>query len=256
MERNTEYKDFEPGERIRKLIDQLTSKLEKNAGTFSPEVIHLRLFVELIFIHKLFRISITFDLPGKTLAARHEQHDLKAGLRAVFEEIERQLKKYKDSLRREHWKRPARRQEVRRIETRAAAPVEARREAFFSLVVPHLNRLNHFVHHVISYAEALGDLQEGDLMPQDVVDGALVRGYREFVRGKTVPDVKGWLIRHALDQLEAEVLRSEREHGGTASIEEDVPEIPPTEEGSSNEAYKDRDRFHQIARCSSDRHTE
>src|SRR5579862_6444831 len=115
MEHNIEYKDFEPDEKIKELIDQLTSKLEKNTKLFSPELPYLRLFIELIPVHKLYRISITLELPGKTLAAKHEEHDLKAGLRSAFEEIDRQLKKYKDSLRGEHWKRPSRRQEIRQI---------------------------------------------------------------------------------------------------------------------------------------------
>jgi RNA polymerase sigma factor (sigma-70 family) len=235
MERNVEYKDFEPDEKIRKLVDQLALKLEKNARTLSPDLSYLRLFAELIPAHKLYRISITLDLPGKTLVAKHEQHDLKATLRSAFDEIERQLKKYKEGLRREHWKRPARREQFHRIEAQAASTEDSKREAFFSLITPHLKRLNHFVHHVIAYAEAMGDLQAGDLTSQDVVDDTLIRGYREFLNDKSIPDVKGWVVRHALDQLEAEVARLKKEHAGTASIDEDVPEVPPAEEVSTLE---------------------
>jgi RNA polymerase sigma factor (sigma-70 family) len=229
MERNIEYKDLEPDQKIVKLIDQLISRIEKNTNTFSSGFSHLRLFVERIPAHTLFRISLTLDVPAKTLVAKHEEHDLKAGLRSAFEEIDRQLKKHKESLRGEHWKRPARREEFHQIETRASSSDENKREVFFSLITLHLNRLNHFVHHVIAYAEAMGDLQQGDLTPQDVVDGVLVRAYLDFSKGKSIPDVKGWLVRHALDQLETEVLRLKTEHAGTASIEEDVPETPQEE---------------------------
>ncbi|SRR6059036_3805227 len=233
MERNIEFKALELDEQIRKLIDRLISKLEKTASAFSPELAHLRLFVEYIAAHKLYEVSITLDLPGRKLAAKEERHDLKASIRAAFDEIERQLKKYKASLRGDHWKRPARREEVRRMESQGESVEENRREAFFSLITPHLNRLNHFVHHVISYAEAMGDLVSGDLTPQDVVDGALVQAYREFAKGRSIPDVKAWLVRLALDQLEAEVTRLRREHAGTVSIEEDVPETPPVQEVST-----------------------
>jgi ribosomal subunit interface protein len=233
MERNFEFKGFEADEQITKLIDRLFSKLEKIVSTFSPEVVYLRLFVEHNSVRTLYEVSITLDLPGKILAAKEEQHDLKASIRAAFEEIGRQLKKYKASLRREHWKRPARREEIRRLETQAASSEENKREVFFSLITPHLNRLNHFVRHLLSYSEAMGDLVPGDLAPQDVIDGALVRAYREFAKGRTIPDVKTWLIRHAIDQLDAEVTRLTAERAGTVHIEEDVPETPPTQEVST-----------------------
>jgi RNA polymerase sigma factor (sigma-70 family) len=231
MERNVEYKGLEPDGKIEKLIDRLVAKLERTASRFSPT--HLRLFVEYVPARTLYEVSLTFDVPGKTLAAKEEQHDLTAGLRAALEEIERQLTKHKESLRREHRKRPARRKEVREMETRAAPIEENKRETFFSLVTPHLSRLNHFVRHVISYAEAIGDLLEGELAPEDVVDGALVRAYRDFAKGHSIPDVKSWLVRFALDQLEAEVRLLKTEHAGTVSLEEPVPETPPAQEVST-----------------------
>src|SRR2546430_10085728 len=52
-------------------------------------------------VRTLANTSLTLDLPGKTLVAREEQHDLKAGIRGAFEEIERQLDRYKAELRQE-----------------------------------------------------------------------------------------------------------------------------------------------------------
>ena len=233
MTRNVEYKNFQPDEQTRKIIDRLTSKLERNASSVSPEVLHLRVFVELIPVHTLYRSSIHLDVPGNQLVARQEQHDVKAGIRAAFTDIDRQLKKYKASLRGQHWQRPARREELRKMKVEAGSREENKRELFFSLITPHLNRLNHFVQHVISYAEAMGDLQPGDLTPQDVVDGALLRAYRQFLKETSIPNVEGWLVRLALDQLEAEVKRLRTERAGVVSIEQDVPETPPAEEVST-----------------------
>jgi hypothetical protein len=81
MQRNIEFKDFEPDRGIKTLVDRLISKLEKNASNFSPELAHLRLFVDQNSAHELYQVSITLDLPGKTLVAKHEEHDLKASLR-------------------------------------------------------------------------------------------------------------------------------------------------------------------------------
>src|SRR5215468_2688763 len=112
MERNIEFKALEPNAQINQRIERLISQLDKTAKTFSLEPTRLRVFVEYIPAHTLYNVSLTLGLPGKTLAAKEEQHDLRAGLRTAFEELERQVKKYKEHLRGEHWKRRARRQEI------------------------------------------------------------------------------------------------------------------------------------------------
>ena len=223
MQRNVEFKDFEPSKHFTSLIDRLTAKLEKNIGTFSPDAVHLRLMVEHNSARKLYTFSLTLDVPGKTLAAKEERHDIQAGIRSVFEEIDRQLKKYKANLRREHWKRPERRQELREMKAEAASSVteEGKREAFFSMVTPHLKRVDHFVRHLIQYSEAMGDLPKGNVSPSEIVDGALLRAYREFASGRSIPDVKNWLVRDALDQLDSVVTRLKAERETTVQIEEE-----------------------------------
>ena len=109
MQHTVEFKGVEPHASIDKLIAQSISKLERIASTLSPELASLRLFVEHIAAHKLHRVSITLELHGKTLVAKSEQHDLRAGVREAFEDIEQQMHKYKANLRGEHWKARRRR---------------------------------------------------------------------------------------------------------------------------------------------------
>jgi len=129
MQSNVEFKDFEPPKQITSLVDRLTSKLEKNIKTFSSDAVRLRLMVEHNSARKLYTASLTLDVPGKTIAGKEEQHDFQAALRVVFEEVDRQLKKYKANLRKEHWKRPDRREEVRKMKAQAASLAEENREA-------------------------------------------------------------------------------------------------------------------------------
>ena len=119
MQSNIEFKDFEPPKRVTTLIERLTSRLERSVRTFLPDAVSLRLMVEHNSARTLYTISLTLDVPRKTLAAKEEQHDIQTGLRAAFEESERQLKKYKANLRQEHWKR--RREELREMKADAAA---------------------------------------------------------------------------------------------------------------------------------------
>jgi len=209
MQRNIEFKDFEPNESVKTVIGRLISKLQTRASRHSPELIHLRLMLDENATRKLYHVSLTLHLSGRTLAAKEEQHEMYSAIRAAFSEIERQLEKYKANLRREHWKRPERRAAVREMKAEAAASLseESRREVFLTLVNPHLNRLYRFVGHLIRYAEEMGDLVEAELTPDDVVDGALIRAYRRFLKRPPISDAQKWLLRLALDQVDAEVLR-------------------------------------------------
>ncbi len=61
---------FEPKEGIRELIEKLLARLEKRAKSFSPDVLSARVMVEQNPAHKLYHVSITLEMPEKTLAAK------------------------------------------------------------------------------------------------------------------------------------------------------------------------------------------
>jgi ribosome-associated translation inhibitor RaiA len=67
-------------------------------------------------VRKLYRVSITLELPKKTLATNEERHELVAAIRDAFAEIERQLEAHKATLRGEPvWKRRTRREQLRKV---------------------------------------------------------------------------------------------------------------------------------------------
>lgn len=104
------------------------------------------------------------------------------------------------------------------------------RETFFSLMSQHLDRLYHFVRHDLSHFEALGDLQPSDLTAEDVVDTAVLRTYGEFIKNPaTGRKIRGRLIRHAREYIEAEAGRRRSERERMVSIEQDIPDVPPAE---------------------------
>jgi ribosomal subunit interface protein len=227
MKHNIQYKNFQPTQAIRSHIDRLIAKLEKRAKNFPPDVVFLRMMIEENHTRTLYQVSTTLDVPGKTLATKEERHDLEGAVKDAVAELERQLKEYKSRLRREHlWKRLARREEIREMKA-AAEPEEQRtRETFFALVSPHLKKLNRFIRHVIQYSESTGELASGELDPEDVTDAALVRAYREFLKSYPQQDIRTWLIRAAMDVLDAEVsyVKQDRQ---MVHIEEDIPETSP-----------------------------
>ena len=115
MKFNVEFKNFAADAKIRRRIEQLTKKVDKKLTTFSPDDVFLRLLIEENPVRKIYRVSITLEVPGKTLAAQEQRHDLDETIRDAFAEIDRQIEAHKATLRgKPMWKRRARREERRK----------------------------------------------------------------------------------------------------------------------------------------------
>ena len=219
---------------IRTLIEEQVERLERKLKSLSPDEVSLRVVVEETPAHKIYRVSVTLDVPEKVIAAKEENHELEVAIRQAFAEIDSQVEPWKSSRRGEHfWKRLARRDELRNRKISAALEDLDDREGFLSLVSPYLDRLTEFVRHAFNYAQARGDLPRGALTPEDIVDDTLVRAYNEFLKRPKVKHVGSWLVDLAGKQLEGEIKRFRRDAERAVHIEEDVPETPPAEEVST-----------------------
>ena len=89
------------------LIEELIEHLERQANGHQQEAMTVHVAVENNHAHKLVRSSVTCVVPRKTLAAHAESHDAVASIRSAFEDVDRQLKKYKARLRGDHLRRKA-----------------------------------------------------------------------------------------------------------------------------------------------------
>jgi len=115
MKCHIEFKGFAPQKESQKQITDLVTKIEKKTKAFPLDVVFLRLMIEENTVRALYHVSITLELPEKTLAAKKERHDLNETIRDAFAELERQLEAHKATLRGGHlWKRRARREELRK----------------------------------------------------------------------------------------------------------------------------------------------
>jgi RNA polymerase sigma factor (sigma-70 family) len=232
MKHQITLKNLDHTPQMDKLLNRLLVKLDKQLVRFGDDVVYLHGTLEKHPTRARYRISLVLHLPGRTLATQEEQPDPESTLREAFLELERQLKKHKAFLRNDHlWKRPARREEIRRQEKIEPIPAEDRqKELFFDLIQPHLKKLQNFVRHEIDYFEATGDLTSGELNPQAVVDAVILRASNEFNERSTHVEIDGWLVKLARDYLRAEVRRRRKERELTVHLEEDVPETPPEEQ--------------------------
>jgi ribosomal subunit interface protein len=233
VRRKLEFKNFSPSHRLRELVEELIERLDRHAPHSPDDTILLRLFVDENAPRKLYHVSLTCDVPGRMLAAQEERHDAEEAVRKVFVEIERQLEKHKETLSHSYlYKRPARREELRRQKAEAFPTEERERELFSTLAERHLKNLYNFVRREIAYHLATGDLPPGKISTEDVVDATLLQAYSEFVKDRPRREIRSWLIGLAVERVDAEVKRSKAERAGV-HIEEDVPETPPAEEVST-----------------------
>jgi RNA polymerase sigma factor (sigma-70 family) len=158
-------------------------------------------------------------------------HDLEAAIRAAFDDIDRQLETYKAGLRRERfWKPISRRREFRRMNTTVPPAQPGRPGAFFSRVSPHLEKLSHFAGHVISFAEANGDLEPGELTAEEAVGAALVRAWEQFEKEPARGEIQAWLIWLAAGEIGTEIERLKHERRHIVYIDEMLPKTLPREE--------------------------
>ncbi|MEA2874592.1 MAG: hypothetical protein QOH67_4811 [Hyphomicrobiales bacterium] len=133
MRHNIEFKDISEKEELRKLTEEMVAKVEKKVKALPPETVFLRAVIEESAGDKLWRVSVTLDLPGNVLAARQETRDGSTAIRAAFADIERQIDAYKSSVRGEqYWKRLARRKQLRQKKAGAAGDAKAKMAGGFS----------------------------------------------------------------------------------------------------------------------------
>jgi ribosomal subunit interface protein len=124
MQHNIEYKHFSPNASLRQLIDASITRLERYAPALAADATFLRLFIEQNEARTLFRVSLTAAVPGRTLAAHEERHDPEEAVRAAFDDMERQLVRHKEAITAsDSYKRPARREELRRKKGKVAPGV-------------------------------------------------------------------------------------------------------------------------------------
>jgi ribosomal subunit interface protein len=233
VRRNLEFKNFSPSHRLRELVEELIARLGRHAPHSPADTIFLRLFVDENAPRKLYHVSLTCDVPGRMLAAQEERHDAEEAVRKVFVEIERQLEKHKETLSHSYlYKRPARREELRRQKAEAFPVEEPERELFSTVAERHLKNLYNFVRREIAHYLVTGGLPPGEITAEDVVDATLLQAYREFVKAPPRREIRSWLIGLAVERVDAEVMRSKSERAGV-HIEEDIPETPPAEEVST-----------------------
>ena len=98
---------------LTQLVEELLAHLEEHAAMFADDAAFIHIVIEQNKARTLFKVGLHCEVPRSTLAVHEEGHDAVAVLREAFDELERQMGRYKDKRRRVHLrKRDAKRKDA------------------------------------------------------------------------------------------------------------------------------------------------
>lgn len=203
--------------------DLSARRIEKHLQHFQGDLLQLYATLEMR-ADGAYRAGLRLSLPGGVLATRSEDRDLRGALDAAFDELERRVRRYVERLRREHeWKRPARRERLRRLKQFLDERPQAERELYRELIDAQLPALTRFVRRELAFLQSDGRLPLDYPAVDDIVDEVLVRALDELPSHEAPAGMQAELNRLALDVLGAEAHKARDVLGDALSLEEPLP---------------------------------
>jgi ribosomal subunit interface protein len=95
-------KNVEITSELHEYFESKLEKLDRLIPTFSDQLVSLQATVEKNLKRNDYSTAFSLHLPQHTLHAEGQSRDLKAAIRTAFDDIIRQVDRFKSRLRREH----------------------------------------------------------------------------------------------------------------------------------------------------------
>lgn len=99
---NIFYKNLEPAKQLEQALSRKISKVEHLLPTFDDDSVKLDISFERNVKKEEYYTSLTLALPRKTLRAKEKGFDIINSMNLAFDEMLREIKKFKALLKREH----------------------------------------------------------------------------------------------------------------------------------------------------------
>jgi RNA polymerase sigma factor (sigma-70 family) len=192
---------------IEKEFQQQIEKLRRRLAVFRPDLVHLKAIVEENNPREGTCVSLNLRLPSGQMAAQKSNHTPLSAIKAAFADLLSQLTRHKEQLR-GHKRPPARR--AARDEFRDVVPFE---QTFAAVHPPkisdadistwidaNLGRLRAFVEREIAYREANGMLEDGAVIPEEVINQAIADALSDEEKPELLT-LERWLYRLALRSI-------------------------------------------------------
>ncbi len=196
---------------LEKLINQQVEKLGRYLQVFRPELVNLKGVIEENSARPGIAVSLNLRVPSGQMASEESSPTAIAAVKAAFNDITEQVKRHKQLLR-SHHKWPRRRASSPAVvgtvpfeQTVAAVRPEIISFTDISSYVNlNLPRLQRFVRRELQYREDQGQLAEGQVTVQEVVDEAIADALDERNDKPERTKLEAWvhcLARQAINRL-------------------------------------------------------
>lgn len=232
---------------LEKLINPQLEKLRKRLQVFRPDLVSLRGTVE-ENPRRGIHVGLNLRLPSGQMAANGDAETEAGAVKGAFEDLIEQLTKHKDHLRRQH-KWPRRRRpgstrantQVPFEETLAAVQPETVSGADITTYVDaNLPRLQRWVERELRFRENSGQVNAGELRPEEVIDEAIANALDDRSDKPEKVRLEPWLY-HLAGRAINRLARQNRNEEGAVPLES-VPKRTALEASGDDEGMM---QFHQ-----------
>jgi RNA polymerase sigma factor (sigma-70 family) len=207
-------------------------KLGRRLHVFKPDLVHLRAFVEQDNSHRA-SSSLNLRLPSGQIAAQRSGENPLAAVKNAFADLLSQVTKHKELLR-GHWSRTQRRASesqyasaarstgaashaaARVPATPASVTAESRAESWINA---NLCRLEEFVERELQLRIASGQIRDGQISTEEVIDEVMVSALSHEDRRPGLLSPESWFHRLALRAIP----RLVRANADTGTLSLDAP---------------------------------
>ncbi len=216
--------------RMTALVRELADRdVERRLATVPDGGRRLEAVLEQHPARHLYRASLRLRLPRQSLIAWEEGEDGEGVVREAFAELSRQIDRYIARVKgTPEWRRPARRERLRALKAAMPERSEEERTLYVELVRDHLGGLERFIRRELAFLRAQGELESDYPTPDDILDAALLRGFRAFHDRPAHMEIEAWLRHLAIEVTAEEVARARGLPEDALSLEERVVEVPIT----------------------------
>ena len=226
------YKTGKTPEIEREFQHQL-KRLETRLQVYKPDLVHFHAIVDRLNSHGI-SISLNLRLPSGQMAVQAAGENIVTAIKAAFTDLLSQVTRHKDLLRGQ-WNRKGRRVSVRKqpvvtpiplaessmpsAATSAGAPHDGAAPELSSWINASVPRLQGFIERELQYRIAAGQLRDGLITPEEVLDEVIVRALSQEEAKPLALSLESWLNRLALRSLRALA----ESNADTASVSLDAP---------------------------------
>ncbi|HEY4619347.1 MAG TPA: HPF/RaiA family ribosome-associated protein [Nitrospirota bacterium] len=99
---NVFYKNLEPMPQVEAMLEKKISKVEELLPTFDDDTVSLEVTFEKHARREEYYASLTLSVPKKKLRAKDQGFDAFNAMNLAFDELLREVKKFKDMMKKEH----------------------------------------------------------------------------------------------------------------------------------------------------------